>query len=62
MHATTALSLRAFSQGKAWWVWPAAGWGLGPLMHGLPLAGFDGKLREAAHAKIVAFHRQLLNP
>lgn len=29
---------------------------------GAPVPGFDGRLREAAHAKIVAFHRQHLNP
>ncbi|WP_066262036.1 alpha/beta hydrolase family protein [Hydrogenophaga flava] len=29
---------------------------------GAPVPGFDGRLREAAHAKIVAFHRQHLQP
>jgi predicted dienelactone hydrolase len=29
---------------------------------GLPVPGFDGRLRTAAHAKIVAFHRQHLLP
>jgi predicted dienelactone hydrolase len=29
---------------------------------GAPVPGFDGRLREAAHAKIVAFHRQHLRP
>jgi predicted dienelactone hydrolase len=29
---------------------------------GAPVPGFDGRLRETAHAKIVVFHRQHLNP
>ncbi len=29
---------------------------------GSPVPGFDGRLREAAHAKIVAFHQQHLKP
>ena len=29
---------------------------------GAPVPGFDGRLRDAAHAKIVAFHRQHLQP
>lgn len=29
---------------------------------GLPVPGFDGRLRTAAHARIVAFHRQHLLP
>jgi hypothetical protein len=29
---------------------------------GLPTPGFDPALLEAAHVKIVAFHRQHLNP
>ena len=29
---------------------------------GAPVPGFDGRLRDAAHAKIVAFHRQHLRP
>jgi hypothetical protein len=33
------LSLLALSQGKAWSLWPAAGWGLGLLMHGLRVFG-----------------------
>jgi len=36
----TGLSLLAFSQGKAWSLWPAAGWGLGLLMHGLGVHWF----------------------
>lgn len=35
----TGLSLLAFSQGKAWSLWPAAGWGLGLLVHGLRVFG-----------------------
>lgn len=35
----TGLSLLAFSQGKAWSLWPAAGWGFGLLMHGLRVFG-----------------------
>ena len=36
----TGLSLLAFSQGKSWALWPAAGWGLGLLMHGLGVFGW----------------------
>lgn len=36
----TGLSLLAFSQGKSWSLWPAAGWGLGLLMHGLGVLGW----------------------
>ncbi len=36
----TGLSLLAFSQGRAWSLWPAAGWGLGLFMHGLGVFGF----------------------
>jgi uncharacterized membrane protein len=44
----TGLSLLAFSQGKIWSLWPAAGWGLGLLMHGLGVFGFGpgSALRE----------------
>lgn len=44
----TGLGLLAFSQGKAWSIWPAAGWGLGLLMHGLGVFGFGpgSALRE----------------
>jgi hypothetical protein len=44
----TGLSLLAFSQGKAWSLWPAAGWGFGLLMHGLGVFGFGpgSALRE----------------
>lgn len=35
----SGLSLLAFSQGKAWSLWPAAGWGVGLLMHGLGVFG-----------------------
>lgn len=40
-HATayvvviSGLSLLAFNQGKFWAIWPALGWGVGLLMHGL---------------------------
>ena len=36
----SGLSLLAFSQGKAWSLWPTAGWGFGLLMHGLGVFGF----------------------
>ena len=36
----TGLNLLAFSQGKSWALWPAAGWGLGLLMHGLGVFGW----------------------
>ena len=44
----TGLSLLAFSQGRAWSLWPAAGWGLGLFMHGLGAFGFGpgSALRE----------------
>lgn len=44
----TGLSLLAFSQGRAWSIWPAAGWGFGLLMHGLGVFGFGpgSALRE----------------
>jgi 2TM domain len=44
----TGLSLLALSQGKAWSLWPAAGWAFGLLMHGLGVFGFapSGALRE----------------
>lgn len=44
----TGLSLLAFSQGKGWSLWPAAGWGVGLLMHALGVFGFSprSKLRE----------------
>lgn len=44
----SGLSLLALSQGKAWSLWPAAGWGFGLLMHGLGVFGFSprGPLRE----------------
>lgn len=32
------------------------------LRGGLPVPGFDGRLRDAAHARIVDFHRQHLQP
>lgn len=32
------------------------------LRGGMPVPGFDGRLREAAHARIVEFHRQHLQP
>jgi uncharacterized membrane protein len=33
------LGVLALSQGKAWTIWPAAGWGIGLLMHGLGVFG-----------------------
>lgn len=36
----TGLSLWALSQDKTWSLWPAAGWGLGLLMHGLRVFGW----------------------
>jgi len=36
----TGLGLLALSQGRAWALWPAAGWGFGLLMHGLGVFGF----------------------
>ncbi|MDZ4125568.1 MAG: 2TM domain-containing protein [Hydrogenophaga sp.] len=44
----TGLSLLAFSQGKIWSLWPAAGWGFGLLMHGMGVFGFGpgSALRE----------------
>lgn len=35
----TGLSLLAISQGKVWSLWPAAGWGVGLLMHALRVFG-----------------------
>ena len=35
----SGLSLLAFSQGKTWAVWPALGWGIGLLAHGLGVWG-----------------------
>jgi hypothetical protein len=35
----TGLGLLAFSQGKTWAVWPALGWGIGLLAHGLGVWG-----------------------
>jgi uncharacterized membrane protein len=44
----TGLNVLAFSQGKAWAFWPAAGWGFGLLMHGLGVfaLGPGSALRE----------------
>jgi len=47
------------------WPWPdtvAREVAAGQVRGGLPLPGFDARHREEAHAKIVAFHRQHLNP
>ncbi len=33
------LGLLSYSQGKTWAVWPASGWGIGLLMHGLRVFG-----------------------
>jgi len=35
----SGLGLLSFSQGKAWALWPAVGWGIGLLMHGLRVFG-----------------------
>lgn len=46
MHAViylavnTGLTMLALSKGQSWSIWPAAGWGLGLLMHGLAVFGF----------------------
>lgn len=42
------LGLLALSQGKAWAVWPAVGWGFGLMMHGVGVYGFGpgSTLRE----------------
>lgn len=44
----TGLNVLALSQGKAWALWPAAGWGFGLLMHGLGVfaVGPGSALRE----------------
>ena len=34
------LSLLSLSQGKSWSVWPAAGWGIGLLLHGVGVIAF----------------------
>lgn len=54
----TGLSLLTFSQGKPWSLWPAAGWGLGLLMHGLRVFGVGpgSALRE----RLVGHERTLL--
>lgn len=47
------------------WPWPdtvARDVGAQQVRGGLPVPGFDGRLREAAHDRIVAFHRQHLLP
>lgn len=47
------------------WPWPesvAREVAAGQVRGGLPTPGFDGRLRDAAHARIVAFHRQHLLP
>lgn len=47
------------------WPWPASvarEVAAQQLRGGLPVPGFDGRLREAAHARIVDFHRQHLQP
>jgi len=54
MHATvyacvmTGLTLLGLSQGKAWPIYPALGWGFGLFMHGVGvfLAGAGGTFRE----------------
>jgi uncharacterized membrane protein len=68
-HATvyavviTGLSLLAFSQGKGWAVWPAAGWGFGLLMHGLgvfaigPGSGLRERMLQAERARLQAERR-----
>lgn len=56
----TGLSLLAFSQGKTWALWPAAGWGLGLLMHGLGVFGWGpgSALRERMTERELAKLRQ----
>ena len=47
------------------WPWPesiAREVAAGQVRGGLPMPGFDARLRSAAHDKIVAFHRQRLLP
>lgn len=47
------------------WPWPesvAREVGAQQVRGGLPVPGFDGRLRDAAHDRIVAFHRQHLLP
>lgn len=36
----TGLTVLSFGGGQTWSLWPAAGWGLGLLMHGLGVFGF----------------------
>lgn len=36
----SGLALLSLGQGRAWVVWPAAGWGFGLLMHGAGAFGF----------------------
>lgn len=36
----TGLTVLSFGRGQTWSLWPAAGWGLGLLMHGLGAFGF----------------------
>lgn len=44
----TGLALLAYSQGRTWAVWPAAGWGFGLLMHGIGALGLGpgSRLRQ----------------
>ena len=47
------------------WPWPASvarEVATQQVRGGLPVPGFDARQREAAHAKIVDFHRQHLQP
>ena len=47
------------------WPWPASvarEVAMQQVRGGLPVPGFDARQREAAHAKIVDFHRQHLQP
>lgn len=54
MHATvyvcvmTGLTLLGMSQGKAWPIYPALGWGFGLFMHGMGVffVGAGGAVRE----------------
>jgi len=54
MHATayvcvmTGLTLLGMSQGKAWPIYPALGWGFGLFMHGVSVffVGAGGAIRE----------------
>lgn len=54
------LGLLALGQGRAWAFWPAAGWGIGLVMHGLGVFGFGpgNRLRDS----LLAREREHLRP